>query len=54
MARMTFRETLRTRFRRAGEAFSLRWICLHMIEEYARHNGHAGPVRERVDGATGD
>lgn len=38
----------------AGEAFSLRWIYLHMIEEYARHNGHADLVRERVDGATGD
>ncbi|MCX2968902.1 MULTISPECIES: DinB family protein [Streptomyces] len=32
---------------------SLRWIYLHMIEEYARHNGHADLVRERVDGVTG-
>ena len=32
---------------------SLRWIYVHMIEEYARHNGHADLVRERVDGATG-
>lgn len=32
---------------------SLRWIYLHMIEEYARHNGHADLLRERVDGATG-
>jgi hypothetical protein len=32
---------------------SLRWIYLHMIEEYARHNGHADVLRERVDGATG-
>jgi uncharacterized damage-inducible protein DinB len=32
---------------------SLRWIYLHMIEEYARHNGHADLVRERVDGSTG-
>ncbi|MFD3740183.1 Mini-circle protein [Streptomyces sp. CB00316] len=38
----------------AGEPFSLRWIYTHMIEEYARHNGHADLVRERVDGATGD
>ena len=33
---------------------SLRWIYVHMIEEYARHNGHADLIRERVDGATGD
>ena len=32
----------------------LRWIYLHMIEEYARHNGHADLIRERIDGATGD
>ncbi|MFE7461072.1 DinB family protein [Kitasatospora albolonga] len=37
----------------AGEPFNLRWIYTHMIEEYARHNGHADLVRERVDGATG-
>jgi uncharacterized damage-inducible protein DinB len=33
---------------------NIRWIYLHMIEEYARHNGHADIVRERIDGATGD
>jgi uncharacterized damage-inducible protein DinB len=33
---------------------SLRWIYLHMIEEYARHNGHADLLRERIDGVTGD
>jgi hypothetical protein len=33
---------------------SLRWVYQHMIEEYARHNGHADLVRERIDGATGD
>jgi len=33
---------------------SVRWIYLHMIEEYARHNGHADLLRERLDGATGD
>lgn len=33
---------------------NIRWIYLHMIEEYARHNGHADLVRECVDGATGD
>jgi len=33
---------------------NLRWILIHMIEEYARHCGHADLLRERVDGAVGD
>ena len=33
---------------------SVRWVYLHMIEEYARHNGHADLLRERVDGTTDD
>ena len=37
-----------------GRVYSLRWIYLHMIEEYARHNGHADLLRERIDGVTGD
>ena len=37
-----------------GEAPSLRWILVHMIEEYARHNGHADLLREAVDGETGE
>ncbi len=36
------------------DAPSLRWILVHMIEEYARHNGHADLLREAVDGATGE
>ncbi|QLE72878.1 DinB family protein [Streptomyces rectiverticillatus] len=36
-----------------GQEVSLRWIYLHMIEEYARHNGHADLLRERTDGETG-
>jgi uncharacterized damage-inducible protein DinB len=32
---------------------SVRWIYVHMLEEYARHNGHADLLRERIDGATG-
>ncbi|AUY53426.1 DUF664 domain-containing protein [Streptomyces sp. CB01881] len=32
---------------------NLRWIYVHMIEEYARHNGHADLLRERIDGTTG-
>lgn len=39
---------------RRGEPVSLRWILVHMIEEYARHNGHADLLRERLDGATGE
>jgi hypothetical protein len=37
-----------------GTAPSLRWILVHMIEEYARHNGHADLLRESVDGLTGE
>jgi uncharacterized damage-inducible protein DinB len=37
-----------------GRAPSLRWILSHMIEEYARHNGHADLLRESVDGETGE
>ena len=37
-----------------GEAPSLRWILVHLIEEYARHNGHADLIRESVDGLTGE
>jgi hypothetical protein len=35
-------------------AVDLRWIYTHLIEEYARHNGHADLLRECVDGATGE
>ena len=34
------------------DAWSLRWVLLHLIEETARHAGHADIVREAVDGAT--
>jgi uncharacterized damage-inducible protein DinB len=37
----------------AGEPVSLRELLVHMIEEYARHNGHADLLRERVDGRVG-
>ncbi len=37
-----------------GRSPSLRWILCHMIEEYARHNGHADLLRESVDGQTGE
>jgi uncharacterized damage-inducible protein DinB len=44
----------RGRSRLTEDPISLRWIYTHMIEEYARHNGHADLLRERVDGVTGD
>jgi uncharacterized damage-inducible protein DinB len=37
-----------------GRSPTLRWILVHMVEEYARHNGHADLLRESVDGATGE
>lgn len=40
--------------RRTGQPFNLRWILLHLVEEYARHNGHADLIREAIDGQTGD
>jgi len=43
-----------SRGHRKDVTMNIRWIYLHMIEEYARHNGHADLLRERVDGATGD
>ncbi|MFF3059353.1 DUF664 domain-containing protein [Streptomyces sp. NPDC057909] len=33
---------------------TLRWVCVMLIQEYARRNGHADFLRERTDGATGD
>jgi uncharacterized protein DUF664 len=36
-----------------GRRVSVRWVYVHMIEEYARHNGHADLLRERIDGVTG-
>ena len=45
---------LAKRLRPSGEAVSLRWILVHMIEEYARHNGHADLLREAIDGQTGE
>jgi uncharacterized damage-inducible protein DinB len=38
---------------RSRGAFSLRWVLVHMVEEYARHNGHADLLRQRIDGAVG-
>ena len=37
-----------------GDAVSMRWVLIHMIEENARHAGHVAIVRELIDGAVGD
>ena len=34
--------------------YSVRWILVHLVEEYARHCGHADLLRQAIDGATGD
>ncbi|MDQ2838536.1 MAG: DinB family protein [Actinomycetota bacterium] len=39
---------------RTGQHFSLRWVLQHLLEEYARHNGHADLLREALDGAVGE
>ena len=49
VANMDFDDT----FDLGGEAFSLRMVYVHMINEYARHNGHADLLRESIDGVTG-
>ena len=41
-------------FHRRGESWSIRTLYLHLIEEWARHNGHADLLREAIDGATGE
>ena len=48
------RELAATFRNRNDVAISLRWVLVHMIEEYARHLGHADLLRERIDGVTGD
>ncbi len=49
VAGMDFADT----FDVGGETFSLRMVYVHMIYEYARHNGHADLLRESIDGVTG-
>jgi uncharacterized damage-inducible protein DinB len=39
---------------RHGSPVNLRWIMVHMVEEYARHCGHADIIRQHIDGVTGD
>ncbi len=47
-------ESLDATVRWRDESFTLRYVVTHMIEEYARHNGHADLLLERVDGTTGE
>jgi hypothetical protein len=53
-ARFALDDASRGRSRFTTEPITLRWIYTHMIEEYARHNGHADLLRERIDGVTGE
>ncbi|GAW47753.1 MULTISPECIES: DinB family protein [unclassified Nocardioides] len=47
-------DQLSVRSGRTGAPFSLRWILTHLVEEYARHNGHADLIRESIDGTVGE
>ena len=47
-------DQLSARPRRDGRHFSLRWVLLHLIEETARHAGHADLLREAIDGSVGE
>lgn len=51
---MTGLDTLTARGDSSGEKFNVRWILIHLIEEYARHAGHADILREDIDGEIGD
>ncbi|MEV5571771.1 DinB family protein [Spirillospora sp. NPDC052269] len=55
LARQTARgRSLDEEFPGRGGTLTLRWVYLHMIEEYTRHNGHADLLREAIDGLTGE
>ena len=47
-------DTVSIRAGASGERPTLRWILVHMIEEYARHNGHADLLRESLDAVVGE
>jgi uncharacterized damage-inducible protein DinB len=53
-AHLSLDEEVPSRGHHEDRTRNIRWIYLHMIEEYARHNGHADLLRERIDGAVGD
>ena len=54
IGRVTDPGQLSQRTGRGGSPFSMRWILCHMVEEYARHNGHADLIRQSIDGVTGE
>ncbi|MEU8125043.1 DinB family protein [Spirillospora sp. NPDC049024] len=55
LARQTTKDrSLDEEFPGRDGTLTLRWAYLHMIEEYARHNGHADLLREAIDGSTGE
>ena len=54
VAAATGGDQLSARPRRDGRHFSLRWVLLHLIEETARHAGHADLLREAIDGSVGE
>lgn len=47
-------ERIAVRPRGDGALVSVRWLLVHLIEEYARHNGHADLIREAIDGRVGE
>jgi hypothetical protein len=51
--RRTVHTTMSTPARIGRGPMSLRAVYLHLIQEYARHNGHADLLRQRIDGETG-
>jgi hypothetical protein len=53
-ANLSLDEVVPSRGHHQERTRNIRWIYLHMIEEYARHNGHADLLRERIDGVVGD
>ena len=54
IASMPSLDTLSVRpSKRTDGHFNLRWVLVHLIEEYARHNGHADLIREAIDGSVG-
>lgn len=54
MSNATGLDQLSVRALRDGRHFSLRWVLLHLVEETARHAGHADFLREAIDGTVGE
>ena len=53
VAKRSLDEVVESRGHDPGRQRDVRWLFVHMIEEYARHNGHADLIREVIDGSTG-